>query len=170
MRSAVHALTSAGLGGAAQCWTCLACRPRRQVARQEGEYLAALLCKNRLALREVPDPASDEDLVPLPPPRQAIPVRPPATASHLQDRLGPVLLRQGRHHADALSMQMPTPLDVRWGMPLRRCMTSRSFSQPRSDPPRCMPAPHSPACCHGPLDSAATCTWGRWHTLGSRRG
>lgn len=67
MHSAVHALTSAGLGGAAQCWTCLACRPRRQVARQEGEYLAALLCKNRLALWEVPDPASDGDLVPLPP-------------------------------------------------------------------------------------------------------
>ncbi|KAL4442460.1 hypothetical protein ABPG77_005044 [Micractinium sp. CCAP 211/92] len=41
--------------------------PTAQVARQEGEYLAALLCKNRLALREVPDPASDGDLVPLPP-------------------------------------------------------------------------------------------------------
>ncbi|KAL4447850.1 hypothetical protein ABPG75_005069 [Micractinium tetrahymenae] len=44
--------------------------PTAQVARQEGEYLAALLSKNRLALREDADVDADpvgEELVPLPP-------------------------------------------------------------------------------------------------------
>lgn len=49
----------------------LPCSPPPQVARQQGEYLAALFSKNKLSLVE-PGPhrseASNNDLVPLPKP------------------------------------------------------------------------------------------------------
>lgn len=92
-----------------------AARPR-QVARQEGEYLAALLCKSRLAPLEGANSDDEGELVPLPP--RAKPfrwVRPARLVLEAPCRLSGARCRWGKGQQCACAFVRPVQPGTRRG-------------------------------------------------------